>query len=73
MRLLLIALLIVLPLSGQTSVKKRVKPAAGKQVTESPAIAELRAKAQAGDGEAQFELGFAYSAGKDVPKNEVEA
>ena len=36
-------------------------------------IDELRAKAEAGDADAQFDLGVLYSNGDDVPQDDAEA
>lgn len=48
--------------------------AAQQQPPASPGeIAELLAKAEQGDAAAQFKLGFRYSNGQDVPKNEAAA
>ena len=40
---------------------------------EAPNLEAMRAKAEQGDGEAQFELGWMYDNGKGVPKNDAEA
>jgi hypothetical protein len=47
--------------------------AAGKGATESAEIASLRAKAESGNGLAQYNLGLAYLEGRDVPIDLPEA
>ena len=53
----------------------RGKAAAGAAVSfsEAPGIAELRAKATAGDADAQGRLAYNYATGRGVAKNEAEA
>ena len=41
--------------------------------TDTPEIAALRVKANAGDADAQFELGYAYSSGRGVPQDYAQA
>ena len=42
-------------------------------MNESDEVAALRAKANAGDADAQFNLGFMYGTGRGVPQDDVEA
>lgn len=46
---------------------------AGTGVTDSAQIDQLRAKAEQGDTNAQFQLGVAYDQGRGVAKNQAEA
>jgi TPR repeat protein len=68
MRLVLFALLIALPLAGQTTNEKKPK---SRMVEQD--IAVLQAKAEKGDAEAQFEVGNRYYSGEGVPQDDVEA
>jgi hypothetical protein len=43
------------------------------QTSETADIAALRVRANAGDADAQFYLGFAYAKGQGVPQDYVEA
>jgi TPR repeat protein len=43
------------------------------QLWPTPEIDALRARAEAGDAEAQYNLGLVYATGMGVPENDVEA
>ena len=40
---------------------------------QTPSIAEIRSKAEAGDADSQFKLGASYGQGKGVPQDYAEA
>ncbi len=73
MRFLIILFLLILPLVGQSTTKKKPKPPAAKGAIEKPFIADMRAKAMQGQAKAQFDLGVSYRFGQGVPKNYAEA
>jgi hypothetical protein len=41
--------------------------------SQTPEIDALRVRAEAGDAEAQFDVGFRYGTGRGVPQDDVEA
>jgi tetratricopeptide (TPR) repeat protein len=63
--------LLVLPLAGQTTTKKKAKTPVVNQANYG--VAEDRAAAEQGNAEAQFRLGVCYEAGLGVPQDYAEA
>jgi uncharacterized protein len=68
---LAIIFLLALPLVGQTTTKKKPKTPVVIQANES--IADLRAKAEKGDANAQVNLGVRFLKGEGVPQDHAEA
>jgi len=73
MRLPFLSLLLALPLAGQTPAKNDAQPTVARKGTEPAAMTTLRAKAVAGEAEAQFALGYACHFGQGVPQDFAEA
>ena len=61
---------LAMPLAGQPS---REKTPTSPETEQALSIAELKAKAEKGNADAQFKLGVCYDHGDGVAKNLVEA
>jgi TPR repeat protein len=71
MRLPVLAILLALPLAGQTTVNDQPAGQVSEQTTEN--LAELRAQAEQGNAVAQSKLGRWYAKGQGVPQDFAEA
>ena len=74
MRGVLSGMLVVLLVSGVAGAQTpAVRPRAQTVPTDTPEIAAMRVKANAGDADAQWFLGYAYDIGQGVPQDSTQA
>ena len=73
MRFLVIVLLLVAPLVGQSKESKKTAQPFPNQAAEAQFVAEMRVQGERGDAVAQYLLGRHYCEGRGVPLDFTEA
>ena len=71
--LFLLTLITILPLAGQATTKKSRNNPPPQQTDDNPFISDLLSKANAGNSQAQSDLGDAYAHGEGVREDKSEA